>query len=280
MKITNALSLGSQELQKVKINSHLLDSRILLCYCLNLTFEQVIFNPDQILTQNQIDKFFSLIKRRAKREPVSHIIGKREFFGNDFKINAFVLDPRPDSESLIEAVLKYIPDKSQKIKILELGVGSGCLILTLLKIFENANGIGIDISKKALEIAKQNSDFHDLKCQFIESDWFSALNHTQKFDLIISNPPYIETDQINFLQDEVKNYEPRIALDGGLDGLNCYRKIAENIVNFLNPNAIVILEIGQNQENSVIEIFTSKGLKFVESRKDLGGIVRCLVFKN
>jgi release factor glutamine methyltransferase len=281
MKVIDALNLASKELQNAKIVSHLLDCRILLGYCLNLSKEQIIFNPNQILTPNQMDDFFSLIKRRSNREPVSHIIGKREFFGKDFVVNSSVLDPRADSETLIEAVLGHITNREKKIEILELGVGSGCLILTLLKIFQNAVGVGIDISEDALDVANQNSATDNLskRCKFIQSDWYQSLNDNQKFDLIISNPPYIETGQINFLQNEVKNYEPLIALDGGFKGLDCYYKIAENVINFLKPDAIIILEIGQNQENSVIEIFVSCGLKFIESRKDLGGIIRCLVFK-
>jgi release factor glutamine methyltransferase len=279
MKVTNILAVASQELQNSHIISHRLDARILLGYCLNLSAEEIIFNPDLTLTQKQVDNFFALIKRRCDREPVSHIIGKREFFGKDFLVNSKVLDPRPDSETLIEAVLSQFPNKEKTLEILELGVGSGCLILTLLKIFKNAQGIGVDISKDALDVAIQNSSADNLneRCKFIESNWFSTLN--QKFDLIISNPPYIATDQINSLQDEVKNYDPRTALDGGPDGFDCYREISKNIVNFLKPDAIIILEIGQNQENLVIEIFISVGLKFIESKKDLGGIIRCLVFK-
>jgi release factor glutamine methyltransferase len=282
MKITDILILADRELQNAKIASPRLDSRILLGYCLNLSKEQIIFGQDQILNQHQIDNFFSLIKRRSNREPVSHIIGKREFFGKDFFINSSVLDPRADSETLIEAVINYFPDKEKRIKILELGVGSGCLILTLLKIFGNADGVGVDISKAALEVAMKNADSDNLseRCSFIWSDWFSSVDKTQKFDLIISNPPYIESAQIDSLQDEVRKYEPLIALDGGIDGLDCYRKIAKNVINFLNPDAMIILEIGQNQEDSVIDVFTSSGLKFIEYKKDLSGIIRCLVFKN
>jgi release factor glutamine methyltransferase len=321
VKISFALAQAAKELDSKGVSNSKLDSLILLSYALSFSKEQIIFNPDFEINLSQQEKFFDLVARRLKREPISHIIGKREFFAADFLVNKDVLDPRPDSESLIELTLKIFSDKNksiqiedseprprnkcgvtalvdriqdchpalvagssdlnQKLKILELGVGSGCLIITLLKAFQMADGIGVDVSKKALEICDQNAIKHQIKnrLQLLESDLFSAVNSQEKFDLIISNPPYIASDEIENLQSEVRIYEPRLALDGGVDGFDFYRKIAANAKNFLKENAKIILEIGFGQEKEVKKIFTSAGFYFIESKCDLSGIVRVLCFK-
>jgi release factor glutamine methyltransferase len=278
-KLAEVLAFSNQELKNAGINSYRLDSLILLCHYLNLPKEQILFG-NLNLNQNQLADFLCLIERRIKREPVSHITGKREFFGNEFAINSFALDPRPDSETLIEAAQSHF-DKESFLEILELGVGSGCLILTLLKFFVNSRGLAIDINEEALKVAIHNSERFNLqnRCQFFLSNWFENVDKKLKFDLIISNPPYIPTHDIANLQNEVKDYEPLIALDGGKDGLECYRQIALNAEKFLKKNGMLILEIGQNQENEVTKLFKENGLNFIESKKDLAGIIRCLIFK-
>jgi release factor glutamine methyltransferase len=220
------------------------------------------------------------VQRRARREPVSYIIGKREFFGEDFFVSADVLDPRPDSESLIELVLEILPDKNQELKILELGVGSGCLIITLLKNYKMAQGFGVDISKKAVEICRRNALSHQVykRLNLLQSDLFNFLGHNQKFDLIISNPPYIKSEEINNLEPEVKIYEPRCALDGGKDGLDFYKKIAAKAKLFLNQNAKIILEIGFGQKERITEIFVEKNFLTAAIKPDLSGIERVLCF--
>jgi release factor glutamine methyltransferase len=281
MLISEALLLANNILEKQGINSHRVDALLLLCHCLSFSKEQVIFNPQQSINLQQQEQFFYLIKRRSNREPVSHLLGRREFFGIDFIINNNVLDPRPDSEALIELILSYFPDKKSHLNILELGVGSGCLLLTTLQNFSNSYGLGVDISEEALAIAKKNIASLNLsqRAQLLKSNWFTNIKAEQNFDLIISNPPYIKTDDIQFLQDEVKVFEPILALDGGESGLDCYRLIAREIMGFLKEDGVLILEIGQNQEREIIKIFTDSGLKFVQDKRDLSGIIRCLMFR-
>lgn len=281
MLINEALFLARHNLQQQGINSYWIDALLLLCHCLSLSKEQIILNSNLIINPQQKEQFFALIKRRANKEPVSHLIGKREFFGNDFIVDKNVLDPRPDSETLIELVSDYFTDKNAHLDILELGVGSGCLLLTILKNFPNSDGIGIDISDVALNIAKQNSQILALSKQvnFLQSNWFSNLSFKKKFNLIISNPPYIKTNDIQFLQEEVRIFEPILALDGGKGGLDCYLAIAKNVKDYLKKDGILALEIGQDQEQGVIEIFNNVGLEFIKARKDLSSIVRCLMFR-
>lgn len=281
MKISEALARARQILDSKGVANSKLDALILMTNALSFSKEQVVFNPDLELDSKQQNNFFELVVRRAEREPLSHIIGKREFFGEGFFVSSDVLDPRPDSESLIELVLKNFPDKNQKLKILELGVGSGCLIITLLKAYKMADGRGVDISKNALEICQKNSEFHQVqdRLKLLQSDLFSALNSSEKFDLIISNPPYISSQEIETLEPEVKLFEPIEALDGGADGLDFYRKIAAEAKNFLNQNGKIILEIGFGQKEKIVEIFTKKEFLFIESKQDLSGVERSLCFK-
>jgi release factor glutamine methyltransferase len=286
MKIAEALSQARKDLDSKGVSNSKLDSLVLLThtfFMLKIPFskEQIIFNPNFELSDSQQETFFELIQRRAKREPVSHILGKREFFGEDFIVSSDVLDPRPDSETLIELVLKIFPDKNAKLKILELGVGSGCLIITLLKALKNAEAIAIDISQKALEICQKNTANHQVqnRLKLLKSNLFEALNSSEKFDLIISNPPYIASIEIEDLEPEVKIYEPKTALDGGLDGLDFYRKIAAAAENFLQPKAKIILEIGYNQHQEITKIFTEKNFILTASELDLSGVVRVLCFE-
>jgi release factor glutamine methyltransferase len=269
-----------QFLSDADISSAQLESFMIISYFCNLSREEIILGSREIyLDQKDIDKINIALQRRIKGEPISHIIGKREFYSLDFKVNSHVLDPRPDSEILIEEIIKLIPNFDNSIEILELGVGSGCLILTILNNISNATGIAIDINPKSIAIAKENAKNLNLedRINFIHSDWFSNLS-SQKFDIIISNPPYIKKNDIANLQKEVKDFEPIIALDGGDDGLDCYRKIADDISNFLKDNAFLILEIGQNMEDDIIDIFKENGLKFIKYAKDLNAIIRCLIF--
>ena len=278
MKISDALLQARRALDLNGVSNSKLDVLILLAHAIFFTKEQIIFNPDFELNSTQQKDFFKLIERRAAREPTSQIIGKREFFGEDFFVTKDVLDPRPDSESLIELILKNFSDKNQKLKILELGVGSGCLIITLLKAYKAAFGVGVDISKAALEICKKNADRHQVqeRLELLESDLFAKVK--TKYDLIISNPPYIPSEEIKILEPEVRIHEPLSALDGGVDGLDFYRRISEKAHDFLNKNGRIILEIGYGQAEKIIEIFNKKGFSLSESKLDLGGVTRVLEF--
>lgn len=290
MKISTALLQARLALDSKGVSNSGLDSLILLSHTLflcgkNFSKEWIIFNPDFELSLDQQRTFFGLVLRRENREPISQIIGKREFFGEDFLVSKNVLDPRPDSESLIELVLKIFPEENRKLEILELGVGSGCLILTLLRLYGEASGVGIDVSDEALEICKKNSEKHSAsdRLKLLKSDLFEALKQVsedqKKYDLIISNPPYIPSKEIEDLEPEVRIHEPKIALDGGDDGLNFYRKIAASAENFLNKNGKIILEIGFGQKEEIVKIFAKNKFKLIDSKLDLVGVERALCFE-
>jgi len=215
----------------------------------------------------------SFIQRRLAGEPVAKIIGEKGFWKDEFIVSKDVLDPRPDSETLIEAVLKKFPDKEVNLRILDLGTGCGCLLLSLLGEYKNATGVGLDISEKALDIAQQNS--HTDRATFIQRDMRQDLSDLGTFDIMISNPPYIPTAEIQTLEREVKDYDPLLALDGGPDGLNFYRTLATQ---HLAQN--LFIEIGKDQETQIISLFEAGGWHFIQSWKDFGGIVRILQFTN
>lgn len=230
----------------------------------------------RLLTEN-CPNIENAIKRRLAHEPISKIIGKKGFWKSEFITTTDVLDPRPDSETLIEAVLKYCPQKDYRI--LDIGTGSGCLLFSLLDEYPNARGIGIDKSKNALSIAQKNRQ--NRSAELVQKDFFNLnwIDDLGKFDIIISNPPYIPTKDILTLDPDVREYDPLLALDGGEDGLDAYRSIAEGICHLLNENSFLFLEIGIYQAKDVISIFKKKGLTHIETFRDLSGIERILTFQ-
>ena len=218
------------------------------------------------------------IDRRLKHEPLFKIIGRRGFWKSEFMTSVDVLDPRPDSETLIESVLKFFPEKGHEYRLLDIGVGSGCLLYSLLDEYINATGVGIDISPKVLAIAAQNrgqrkADLYQR--DFFKSDWGYDLGF---FDIVISNPPYIPTQDIESLAPEVRLYDPKLALDGGEDGLNAYRSIAKTTGLLLKKNGALFLEIGVHQKEAVTDIFQKEGWQLKEVVFDLGQRERVLVF--
>ena len=222
--------------------------------------------------------YMDLVIRRSNHEPVAKIIGYKEFFGLKFKTTKDTLDPRADSETLIEAVLQEFPDKQSKVSILDLGTGTGCLLLTLLDQYPNATGYGVDISVQALEIARENADSLKLasRCDFIESDFANFESVAKEgFDIIISNPPYIAIDDDRVNQDAFK-HDPRLALFAGEDGLAAYRVISPSIKKHIKPTGKFFLEIGMGQEHDISRIFKRENLVISESYRDIQGITRCL----
>jgi release factor glutamine methyltransferase len=281
VNVENALKEAIEILQKNSVASAILDARILIQHVTSLSREDIVFKALQIdLLENQQKKYFDLINQRAKKIPLTHLTNNREFFANNFYVDENVLDPRPDSEALVELVIEKF-NKFSTLNICEIGCGSGCLIISLLKHFENWLGLAVDISNKALLIAEKNAKINQVlsRINFKQSDLFKNLHHDQIFDIIISNPPYIPTNEIENLQDEVRLYEPRIALDGGLDGLDFYRKIAEKSQKFLKNNGDIFLEIGYNQHQDIKNIFENNNFKFIDFKKDLSGIIRVLQFQ-
>ena len=282
MNIEKVLAEAIEILKKNSVASAILDARILMAFSASLSREDIIFKSSQInLSPSQKEKYFTLIYKRAKKIPLSHLINNREFFANNFYVDENVLDPRPDSETLIEMIIDEYKKSTSPINICEIGCGSGCLIISLLKHFKNWNGLAIDISTKALAIAQKNAQNNEViaRIDFLESNLFANLKDNQIFDIIISNPPYIPTGDIENLQDEVRLYEPRIALDGGYDGLDFYRKIAIESKKFLKNKGNIFLEIGFNQYLAVKNIFEKANFKFINYKKDLSGIIRVLEFE-
>jgi len=249
-----------------------LEARILLAHATGFSQEYLIGHSDDELPPEIQAQFLSLIERRKSHEPIAYIIGKKEFYGRDFKVTKDVLIPRPDSETLIEAVLECNKDAKS---ILELGVGSGCLLLTLLLELKQAIATGVDISPEALEIATQNAATYNMldRCKLLQSNWFE--NISGKFDIIISNPPYIEENERSIMAPETLQYEPKLALFGGLEP---YKIIAENGYKFLNENGRIYVEIGSSQERQVEEIFAFNGYKVVAKHRDIENRMRAMVF--
>ena len=255
-----------------------LDARILLANLLSL--ENKYFMSDVKVTNKDKENFFSMIEDRINGKPVSKIILKRAFWDAEFYINSSTLDPRPDSEILVESALevnKLI--NKEKISILELGVGSGCILLSLLNEINGSVGIGIDKDINALKVAQSNAINLRIshKVSFILSNWTKSIKG--KFDIIISNPPYIKSSEIIYLQKEVKNHDPLIALDGGEDGLGCYKEIMKTIKPLMNKNSFLLFEIDSWQGNKIIELSKKNYLKFFSIKKDLSGKERCIIFK-
>ena len=228
-----------------------------------------------ILSEKLSDSdIYKIIERRQKGEPLSKILGHRGFWKGDFIVDENVLDPRPDSETLIQAVLEKFPDKNQPLKILDLGTGSGCLLISLLMEYPNATGVGVDISEKALSIAQKNAIKNGVIAKFILSDMANLPKDLGDFDLVISNPPYIPTKDIEKLNKNVKDYDPLLALDGKEDGLYFYHIIAD-----IAPTPVVFVEIGIEQKSHVQQIFETKNWHLQDTLKDFGGITRVLIFK-
>lgn len=270
---------AKSQLKEIGIESYGIDADLLLAKSIGKAREFVIGHPEYVLSVAEENLFLQLLERRLNREPMAHILGKREFWSRDFIVTKDTLDPRPDSETLIEAALSYFPDKDKSIRVLDLGTGTGCLLLTLLAEYPNSIGVGVDISDKAIAIAQENAKNLDLdsRVEWHYSPWEDLTENIGKFDLIITNPPYVPTDDIPSLEPEVYQYEPHTALFAGKDGMDCYNELIPLLPKWMNKDCIVIIEHGINQEQDIAEIITANSLKIKEYCKDLSGISRCLV---
>jgi release factor glutamine methyltransferase len=254
-----------------------LEARILLSHITGLSETDLITTDSINLDEKQKKNLDDMILKRLNGRPLSKIIGLKEFYGLEFLVNDDVLDPRPDSEILIDAVLKYA-DKQKPYKILDLGTGSGCLILTLLSHLPHASGYAVDFSEKALAVARKNAVSLGLenRTSFIQSNWLESVDGT--FDIIVSNPPYIETKTIDDLQVEVKNHDPILALDGGNDGLNPYRVILPQIRTYLNHGGFVAFEHSSGQVETIKRLIENQGFRNVQQHHDYAGHDRILSF--
>jgi len=261
-----------------KITTYSLDARIVLREVLNLDEKEFILQPKIQVSSENLGKIQKIVERRLKGEPISKIFGRRDFYSSTFLISTEVLDPRPESELIVDIANNFILDKKFK-NVIDLGTGSGCILLSILKENKKMNGIGTDISFDAINIAKQNSSNLNLdeRALFIVSNWFDSVDGG--YDLIVSNPPYISSTEITNLSSSVKNYDPLVSLDGGSDGLVCYKEIADNLNRGIRKNGRIILEIGYNQADDVIKIFESKEFYLLKKYNDISGLDRILTFE-
>jgi len=276
MNIENILNEGISTLQKNKISNPQLDSEILLSSSIKRDKKHIILNPKEILNPEQLRKFKGLIERRKKGEPIAYLINKKEFWKDEFFVNKDVLIPRPDTELVIEQVLKiYL--KNVQLQVLDIGTGSGCILLSILNERPNFYGTGIDISKKSINVSRFNAKQLNLlnRVKFFHSsvDNFKI----GKYDLVVSNPPYIEQLNLKYLEKDVVNFEPKLALNGGLDGFLKIRNVINKTSSLIKKNGKFILEIGFNQKNKVKQILKEEGFYVNKTIKDYGNNDRCII---
>jgi len=278
MNALDLINFGTKELIQKRIISSRLDSELLLSKILNKKREEILINLDQEICQKNFSKYKKLIIRRSRNEPVAYILEEKEFWSKIFYVNADTLIPRPETELMVEKLVNMFKEK--KISILDIGTGSGCILISLLSELKNSKAVGIDISKKALIIAKKNLVKHALqnKIKFLNKSLDS--NFYQKFDLVVSNPPYIKTCEVKNLSQDIKKYEPRIALDGGNDGLDLIKKIIYKTKCTLKVKGTLALEIGNEQYKKVSEILIKKNFKIEHTIKDHKDNVRCIISTN
>ena len=276
MNIQLAIEEGINILKNCNIQNAQLDTEILLAKVLRSNRKDLILNNHKDLNDKKFKYFKKLIKERANRKPIAYLLNKKFFWDNEFYVNEDTLIPRPDTELVIEEVLRLSKNK-KKLNILDIGVGSGCILLSILKEKKNFNGTGIDINKKTLDISKINAKKLNLdqRTKFYKSD---VDKFTQgKYDLIVSNPPYIKKSYLKYLESDVLKFEPNLALDGGLDGLSVIRKVIKKSSELLKKNGKFILEIGFDQKSKVIKLLNNKGFYINSSVKDLANNDRCIV---
>ena len=252
MKILEAIKSGSQLLKEKNIQTFILDSELLLSKSLNKSREEILINLEKNIDKRVLTDFNKYLVRRSRKEPIAYLTGEKEFWSKKFFVNKDTLIPRPETELLVEELATFY--KNKRINILDIGTGTGCIIISLLSELKDSTGMAVDISNKAIMVAKKNA------CKFRLSDRIKFLNKpfeslfNKKFDLIVSNPPYIKSADIKNLSDDIKNFEPRMALDGGNDGLDLIKKVIYKSKNILKINGTLALEIGNEQLKKVSKI--------------------------
>ncbi len=278
MKIAELICSAGRMLAEEGIDTAYLDAEILMRHALGCRREGLFLLLNEMLDRDRTDYFMKFIERRKKREPVAYITGKKEFFSREFLVSQKVMIPRPETETLVERVMDIIALNNIK-NMLDIGTGSGVIAITLSLYFPELKICATDISDDALSVARKNAILHGVesRIEFVKSDLFDGLDPGEKFDLIVSNPPYIPSRDIPLLGPEVRDYEPRIAIDGGLDGLDVIRRIARDSHHYIQKGGFLVMEIGEGQEPSVLEIL--KGCNYIDCMifKDLSGSERYIV---
>jgi len=279
-RIAEALRDGTTRLAAAGIDSALTDARLLLMAALGCDRTGLLSRAAEALPPEAAARYADHLARRAAREPVSRILGHREFWSLDFALGPATLDPRPDSETLVEAALAAVPARptpGHPLRVLDLGTGTGCLLLAVLHDRPSAFGIGVDRSEAAARVAGDNARALGLadRAAFLVGDWATAL--AGRFDLVLSNPPYIPEADITALEPEVRDHDPRLALSGGTDGLDAYRALAAALPELLVPGGTAVVELGIGQAADVTALFRGAGLDIIGTPHDLAGIPRCVV---
>lgn len=272
-----AIEGGAGQLAAAGIAESRREARLILALALETDPSALIAWPERAIDAAGQARFETLIARRAAHEPFSRLKGSREFWSLDFTLSRDTLDPRPDSETLVEAALELLPDRSAPLRLLDFGTGTGCLLLALLSELPNATGLGVDRLPGAVDSARRNAERLGLepRAQFRQGDWDRGID--EKVDVILANPPYIPQDEIRSLAPEVAGFEPVEALDGGTDGLDAYRVLAPAAARLLGPGGFACIELGLGQISAVSGLFAESGLTIKTVRRDLAGIERCLV---
>ena len=276
MNIENLLNQAFKRLTNSNVKNANLDCEILLSKTINKNREYIILNQKENLDKKYIEVFYSLIERRKKGEPVAYLLNKKEFWKETFFIDKNVLIPRPDTEHIVEEIIRFT-QKDSKLHILDIGTGSGCIILSILKERENFKGTGIDISKECIKVSKYNAKKLKLnnRSKFYISDVDNFL--IGKYDVVVSNPPYIEHLSLKYLDRDVVDFEPKLALNGGHDGFSKITKVINKTSSLIKKNGLFVLEIGYNQKTKAIKILKKNGFYIKKVLKDYGKNVRCIV---
>jgi release factor glutamine methyltransferase len=277
--IAAALTEAGGRLRAVGADSPELDARVLLRQVTGHEDAWLIANPDAEIDRTALQGYAELLERRERREPVSQIVGEREFWSRTFRVTADVLTPRPDTETLIETVLSRIEDRDAPLRILDLGTGSGCIALTLLAECPNATALGVDASPAALEVAAFNADALGVseRVEWRETDWCEGIEGP--FDVIVSNPPYIAGYELQHLDPEVREFEPNMALDGGADGMAAYRRIIPSLKRLGTEDSVIAFELGLGQARGVAALGRVAGLRIAEIDQDIARRARVISFE-
>ena len=276
MNIKNILDKATSDLNKFNIKNAYLDSEILLSQAINKDRKYIILNLKEHIDEKYLSVFSDLVNRRKKGEPIAYILNNKEFWNETFYVDKNVLIPRPDTEIIVEQVLRISKKKSQ-LQLLDIGVGSGCILLSLLKERSNFYGTGIDISKKSINISKYNAKILNLtnRTKFFKSDVDNF--KIGKYDIVVSNPPYIKLSNLKYLENDVVNFEPKLALSGGFDGFAEIKKVINKTYCLIKKNGKFVLEIGFNQKNKAKEMLQKRGFYINKVIKDYGNNDRCII---
>jgi len=277
MRVLEAIKAGSKLLKEKNISTHILDSELLLSKSLKKPREEILINLKENLNEKVLVDFNNYLIRRSKNEPIAYLLGEKEFWSRKFFVNKDTLIPRPETELLVDKLVSLF--KKKRMTILDIGTGTGCIIISLLIELKNSTGMAIDISKEAITVAKKNSNKFNLsdRIKFLHKSFKEF--YGKKFDLIVSNPPYIKRKDIKNLSDDIKKFEPKMALDGGKDGLDLIKKIIYKSKKILKINGTLALEIGNEQINKVSKILIDNKFRISCVIKDYGNNVRCVIAK-